>query len=476
MTKFKNAHKNIKKYIKKPHFQVFMVSFSLCVLFFFIISKQSGSNIAPVKEVEFPLMPMESEIIGNSSHTIPKRINNFFDDMFSGLKEYTFEVKSGDSITSLLSPIGIPYSEILGVSKSIDPICKTSELKPNNDKLVVKVKPFDAVDGKAKAELYSLEIIKSPIYKVRAQKVADGYRTVEEKSDITSELIRREGEISKGTGLIESALAQGIPYNIIDKFYEVFSFDVDFERDIYPGDKFQIMYENLYSDRGDYIGNGEVIFASLYLNSRHKEFKLYRYENEDGRVAYYDETGKSASKTLKKSPINGARISSKYGKRKHPILGYSRAHQGVDFAAPAGTPIPAGGSGKVVFRGWKNGYGNYIKIKHNGTYSTAYGHMSAFKSGINVGTQVNQGQIIGYVGSTGLSTGPHLHYEIIKDNIHVNPLTVSLPSIKNISEKEISKFNSNKEKINIQFAVLDKNFSQFANLIDIQKIDISVSE
>lgn len=476
MVKLKKAHRNIKKYIKKPHFQVFMVSFSLCVLFFFIISKQSGSNIAPVKEVDFPLMSMESEIIGNSSHTIPKRINNFFDDMFSGVKEYSFVVKSGDSISSILSPLGISHTEILGVSKSIDPLTKTSELKPNNDKLVVKVKPLNPVDGKPKAELFSLEIIKSPIYKVIAQKTDDGFRTMEEKSDITSELIRKEGKIAKGAGLIESALAKGIPYNIIDKFYEVFSFDVDFERDIYPGDKFQIMFENLYSDRGDYIGNGEVIFASLYLNSRHQEFKLYRYENEDGRVAYYDETGKSASKTLKKSPINGARISSKYGKRKHPVLGYSRAHQGVDFAAPSGTPIPAGGSGKVVFRGWKNGYGNYIKIKHNGTYSTAYGHMSAFKSGISVGSQVNQGQIIGYVGSTGLSTGPHLHYEIIKDGEHVNPLTVNLPSIKNISEKEISKFNSNKDKINVQFAVLDKNFSQFANLIDLNKIDIPVSE
>lgn len=464
-----NAKKHIKKYIKKPHFQVFAISFSLCILFFFIISKQSGSNIAPVKEVDFPLM--ENQIIGTSSNPIPKRINNFFDDMFSGVKEHTLEVKSGDSIASMLSSFGICYSEILAVSKAIDPISKTSELKPDNDKIVIKLKPIPNQDGKVKAELCSLEIIKSPIYKIRAEKTADGFRTVEEKSDITSELIRKEGEILKGTGLIEAALAQGIPYNIIDKFYEIFSFDVDFERDIYPGDKFQIMYENLYSDNGDYIGNGDVIFASLYLNSRQQDFKLYRYENENGFVAYYDENGKSASKTLKKSPINGARISSKYGKRKHPILGYSRAHQGIDFAAPSGTPIPAAGSGKVVFKGWRNGYGNYIKIKHNGTYSTAYGHMKGFKSGINVGSQIAQGQIIGYVGSTGLSTGPHLHYEIIKDNVHVNPLTVKLPSIKNITKAELKKFATNRDKINIQFAVLDKNFSQFANLINVNNIE-----
>ena len=469
MTNFKNAHKNINKYIKKPHFQVFALSFSLCMIFFFIISKQSGSNIAPVAELDSEVAPIDNNIRNTLSNNIPQKINSFFGDMFSGLKEYSFEVKKGDSLASILSSLGICYSEILEVSKAIDPISSTSELKPDNDKLIVRVKPIDNPDSKIKAELKVLEIVKSPIYRVKAEKTTDGFRTMEEKSDITSELVRKEGDVPKGVGLIEAALAQGVPYNIIDKFYEIFSFDVDFERDIYPGDKFQIMYENLYSDDGDYIGNGDVVFASLYLNSRQQEFKLYRYENEKGIVAYYDETGKSASKTLKKSPINGARISSKYGKRKHPILGYSRAHQGIDFAAPSGTPIPAAGSGKVVFKGWKNGYGNYIKIKHNGTYSTAYAHMKGFKSGIKVGSQVNQGQIIGYVGSTGLSTGPHLHYEIIKDGKHVNPLTIKLPSIQNLSSQEIAKFNTNKDKINIQFAVLDKNFSQFASLIDINK-------
>ena len=297
-------------------------------------------------------------------------------------------------------------------------------------------------------------------------------KTIEKKSNVNSELLRGEGIIEKGTSLTQIAVANNIPYNIIDKFYEIFSFDVDFERDIYPGDKFQIMYEQLYSDNGEYLGTGEVIFASLYLNSRKQEFRLFRYENEKGVVGYYDENGKGASKTLKKTPINGARISSKFNKnRKHPVLGYSRAHKGIDFAAPTGTPIPAAGSGKIVFRGWKSGYGNYIKIRHNGTYSTAYAHLNSFKSGINVGTQVKQGQVVGYVGNTGLSTGPHLHYEIIKDGVHVNPLTVKLPSIQNLSDTEIVKFKNSRDKINIQFAVLDKNFSQFANLIDINKLD-----
>ena len=472
MKKMKISKVKIKEYIAKHHIQVFMVSFSICLLFFFIISKQSGSNIPPKIRAAFnPIISMENTEIKR----ISTGSNGFFGDMFSNSKEYVLDVKSGDSVASLLSNLGICYSEILEVSKSVNPICKLSDLKPDNDKLVVKVKPINSVDAKVRAELESLEIIKSPVYKVVSFKTADGFKTVEKKLNITAELVRGEGTIAKGTSLTEIATSQNIPYNIIDKFYEIFSFDVDFERDIYPGDRFQIMYEQLYSDAGDYLGSGDVIYASLYLNSRHQEFTLYRYENEKGVVGYYDENGKGASKTLKKTPINGARISSKFNKnRKHPVLGYSRAHKGVDFAAASGTPIPAGGSGKVVFRGWLNGYGNYIKIRHNGTYSTAYGHMSRFKPDVVVGSQVKLGQIIGYVGSTGLSTGPHLHYEIIKNGVQVNPLTVKLPSIENLTKGELARFASLRDKISIQFAVLDKNFSQFAKLVDINKIDENI--
>ncbi|MCR5506466.1 MAG: M23 family metallopeptidase [bacterium] len=468
MRRIKITHQNIKKYIAKPHFQVFLASFSVCLLLFFIISKQSGSNIPPrIQDAFDPIISTTNTVKKN---IVPKTpINGIFGSMFSNINEYTISVKSGDSIASILSSLDISYNEILDVSKSITSIFNLSDLRPDNDKIIVRVKPATSKDSKP--ELSSLEIIKSPIYKIVSTKTDTGFKTVESKSSVNTELVRGEGVIEKGASLTQVAVQQGIPYNVIDKFYEIFSFDVDFERDIYPGDKFQIMYEQLYSDNGEYLGSGNVIFASLYLNSRRSEFRLFRYENQKGTVGYYDENGKGASKTLKKTPINGARISSKYGNRKHPVLGYSKAHKGVDFAAPTGTPIPAAGSGKVVFRGWINGYGNYIKIRHNGTYSTAYAHMSRFKSDVKTGTQVKQGQIIGYVGSTGLSTGPHLHYEIIKDGIQVNPLSVKLPSIQNLSGNEIAKFTSVRDKINIQFAVLDKNFSQFATLIDVNAID-----
>ena len=469
MKKMRISSQKIKKCIAKPHFQVFVASFSICLLMFFIISKQSGSNIPPrIQDAFDPIISTENT--GNKNIK-PVSSHGLFNNIFSNVKEYVFPVKNGDSVASILSNLGIGYSEILEVSKSINPIFKLSDLRPDNDKLVVRVRPLSNDGDKTRFQLSSLEIIKSPIYRIISTKTDDGFKTVESQSNINSELVRGEGVIEKGASLTQVAVQHGIPYNIIDKFYEIFSFDVDFERDIYPGDRFQIMYEQLYSDNGEYLGSGNVLFASLYLNSRRHEFRLFRYDNENGVVGYYDEDGKGASKTLKKTPINGARISSKYGNRKHPVLGYSKAHKGVDFAAPTGTPIPVAGSGKVVFRGWINGYGNYIKVRHNGTYSTAYAHLSRFRPEIRVGTQVKQGQIIGYVGSTGLSTGPHLHYEIIKDGVQVNPLSVKLPSIQNLSGKEVAKFTSIRDKINIQFAVLDKNFSQFANLIDINSIN-----
>ncbi len=462
------AHKHIKKCMTKPHFQVFMVSFSICLLFFFVISKTSGSNIPPRVMAAFdPILSIQNT--ENKSVKTVKDDYSILNDIFSNTKKYEVIVKNGDTLASILSNINVDYSEVLEVSKAIRPYFNLSDLRPNNDKLIIRVNPISGSDKKN--ELYSLKIQKSPIHKIISKKTNDGFKAFEEKSDITAELVRGEGIILKGSSLSSIAIEQDIPYNIVDRFYEIFSFDVDFERDIYPGDKFEIMYEQLYSEEGEYLGTGDVIYASLSLQSRSKNFTLFRYENEKGTVAYYDENGKGASKTLKKSPINGARVSSKYGMRKHPILAYSKAHKGIDFAAPTGTPIPASGSGKVVSRGWKGGYGHYIKIRHNGTYSTAYGHLSRYKSDVKVGSIVKQGQIIGYVGNTGMSTGPHLHYEIIKDGVHVNPFTVKLPSIKSLSKKEMTNFVSVKDKIKVQFAVLDKNFSQFANLIDINSIE-----
>ena len=205
---------------------------------------------------------------------------------------------------------------------------------------------------------------------------------------------------------------------------------MSFQRDVWKNDSFQIIYEEFVNDENKIVDTGEIIFANLNLQDT--DIQLYKYEYEKGKIDYFDENGKSIRKTLMKTPINGARLSSSYGKRKHPILGYTKMHLGTDFAAPTGTPIMASGDGKVTKAGWCGGGGNCVKIKHNSIYQTVYAHMSKFGRGIKKGVRVKQGQIIGYVGSTGLSTGPHLHYEVIENGKKINSQTLKLPPGKSL--------------------------------------------
>ena len=384
-------------------------------------------------------------------------------DIILGTKTAEMRVRPGDSLAGMLGKFGIQYNEVEELSATLRPIMGArGGLKAGADLVRIRYKP---TENGSPARLEEVSIIRSPAYKIVAERRGERFEAGEFRSALTTHLARRSGTIAKGASLIETAQSKDVPYNIIDKFYETFSFDVDFERDIYPGDTWSVMYEKLYSEDGEYIGNGEMLYASLYLNSRGKELRLYRYENERGVSGYFDENGKSASKSLKKTPINGARISSKYGMRRHPVLGFSRQHKGVDFAAPHGTPIPAGGSGTVTARGWDSGYGNYVKIRHNGSYSTLYGHMSSFRKGIVAGARVAQGQIIGYVGSTGLSTGPHLHYEIHRDGTAVNPLAVRLPSTIQLPVGELARFENARDKLDMQFTILDRNLSPVAAII-----------
>ena len=229
--------------------------------------------------------------------------------------------------------------------------------------------------------------------------------------------------------LYSSAVNVGIEPNIIVEFARIFGFEVDFQRDIRKGDWFEILYEKFEDDNNKVRDTGKIIYASMYING--EEINLYNFK--DGKIEeYYDIRGKSITKSLMKTPINGARLSSSYGMRKHPILGYNKMHRGTDFAASSGTPIMASGSGTVTRARWCGGGGNCVKIKHNSTYETIYAHMKSFAKGIKEGRKVRQGQIIGYVGSTGMSTGPHLHYEVVVNGKKVNSQRLKLPSGKSI--------------------------------------------
>ena len=243
---------------------------------------------------------------------------------------------------------------------------------------------------------------------------------------------------------IYSSLKQvEVPDNIIMEFVQLFSFDIDFQRDIRNGNSLKIMFDQYYDKYDNVVKTGSIYFAEINLLS--SSYELYRFKSQD-MVEYFNADGKSATKALMKTPINGARLSSGFGMRKHPILGYNKKHQGVDFAAPTGTPIMAAGTGHIEFVGNNGGAGKYIRIKHLNGYKTSYSHLSKYASGIKKNVRVTQGQTIGYVGNTGLSTGPHLHYEVIYNGERINPMKMKLPSGKKLEGENLKNFLLFKEK------------------------------
>ena len=249
--------------------------------------------------------------------------------------------------------------------------------------------------------------------------------------------------------LYSSAVESGVEPNIIVEFARIFGFEVDFQRDIRKGDWFEILYEKFEDDNNKVRDTGKIIYASMYVNGEEINLYNFKYKNDE---EYYDIKGKSITKSLMKTPINGARLSSSFGMRKHPILGYNKMHRGTDFAAPSGTPIMASGSGTVTRARWCGGGGNCVKIKHNSKYETVYAHMKSFAKGIKEGRKVKQGQIIGYVGSTGMSTGPHLHYEVIVNGKKVNSQRLKLPSGKILKGDGREMFELERIKIDLKLA------------------------
>ncbi len=258
------------------------------------------------------------------------------------------------------------------------------------------------------------------------------------------------------SNLYGDGVKAGLPPAALVEMIRLFSWDIDFQRDVHPGDSFGVMIEQSRLKNGRIAEWGDMLYAEITLSGTTRRF--YRFETKDSRgrssVDYYDEKGRSARKALLKTPIDGARLSSGFGKRRHPILGYTRMHRGVDFAAPSGTPIYAAGNGTVEFAGRNGGYGRYIRIRHTKEYATAYAHMRRFARGIQQGSRVKQGQVIGYVGSTGRSTGPHLHYEVLSKGAQVNPLRLRLPSGRNLAGKELKTFDSVRVSLDRRYAKL----------------------
>ena len=238
--------------------------------------------------------------------------------------------------------------------------------------------------------------------------------------------------------IYRAAMAAGISEDAFGDYIRVMGFSVDFQREIRTGDRFELLYETDRDSIDGKVIGGKLLYAGLDLSD--EQLAFFRYDSDEGTIGWYDEKGNSAARTLIRTPISGARLSSSFGHRKHPVSGFNAMHKGVDFAAPRGTPIIAAGSGVIREAGWKGSFGRYIRIRHNSTYDTAYAHMSRIAPNIHPGSRVKQGEIIGYVGSTGRSTGAHLHYEVLVNNRQVNPMTVRLPTGERIDDQHLPAF------------------------------------
>jgi murein DD-endopeptidase MepM/ murein hydrolase activator NlpD len=247
-----------------------------------------------------------------------------------------------------------------------------------------------------------------------------------------------------------AAMQAGIPAKVAVEMIHMFSYEVDFQREIKPGDTFQVLYSYYYTPSGQPAKEGDIAYASMKLGNR--TVTLYRYQPKGDTVDYFDAKGLSAKSMLMKTPVDGARITSGFGMRFHPILGYTRMHKGIDFGVPLGTPVMAAGSGTVEESGWKGGYGNFLLINHGSGYETAYGHLSRFAPGIHAGSHVRQGQIVAFSGSTGESTGPHLHYEIRINKVQVNPLSVKVATGRRLAGRDLRDFTSQRLHIDLQLA------------------------
>jgi murein DD-endopeptidase MepM/ murein hydrolase activator NlpD len=273
------------------------------------------------------------------------------------------------------------------------------------------------------------------------------------KKEIVTQLLRSDGTIDHS--VFQAGLQAGLPPEPVVRMINLFAYDVDFQRDVQKGDTFETLIEQHRDARGDVVRHGNILFASLTLQGQ--TIRLYRWQGEDGEIDYFSETGHSSKKALMRTPIDGARLSSGFGFRRHPVLGYSKMHQGTDFAAPSGTPIYAAGAGQIEKIGWQGGYGNAIVIRHNKEYQTLYGHMSGFAPGMAPGKRVQQGDIIGYVGSTGMSTGPHLHYEVHFAGKPIDPLSLKLPSRQRLQGPELARYLDYVKTLNARFQALARS-------------------
>ena len=356
-------------------------------------------------------------------------------------------VQPGDRLITLMTGAGVERGDAHAMIAALDGLWDPRRMRVGQDLAFTFTGPADARVATAMELQPSVDRI------VRVRRTDDGgFRGEQEQLALTARPIWAQGEITRS--LFADAVDAGVPDPVLIVAMRALAYSVDFQRDIREGDGFEFLFDQEFHTDGRFARNGDVLYIALQLGSR--ELELFRFESADGRVDYYNRDGESMRRVLMRTPIEGARLSSSFGPRRHPILGYTRMHRGTDFAAPTGTPIFAAGDGVIEFLGTNSGYGRYIRIRHNGSLKTAYGHMSRYARGLGVGDRVSQGQVIGYVGSSGLSTGPHLHYEVHLDGVQVNPMSIDLPTGETLEGRDLAAFQAMVEALDALRSAMDE--------------------
>ena len=380
------------------------------------------------------------------SEEFTKTTNFLLENLRSPYSEYKYIIQDNDNIEKILNKFNVDKNEIK---------IAVNELYKSKLTNIYSGRELNIILKKKTENLNSIVKILYPISNTLSIEIRKSQNTFVIKKNIL-QLNKKETLVSSTivNNLYSSAIKSNIEPNIIIEFARIYGFEIDFQRDIRKDDVFEIYYEKFVDGNNVVKDTGKIIYASMNVNNREINLYKFKYNDEEG---YYDINGKSIVKSLMKTPINGARLSSPFGMRKHPILGYNKKHLGTDFAAPSGTPIMASGSGTIIRSRWCGGGGNCIKIKHNSTYQTIYAHLKSFAKGIKEGRKVKQGQIIGYVGSTGMSTGPHLHYEVIVNGKKVNSQKLKLPSGKILKGDERKEFEIERIKIDLKISELRIN-------------------
>ena len=367
-----------------------------------------------------------------------KTLNHFIDNLEPRFNKVSHNISAGETFDTILKKYNVNKDEIKTIKETLSKKVNLNKLNTTQKIRFI----LDQSNNEIKEFTFQISNTEKIflIKNTETNKFNQKLLLTKLKKDI----IYKENKILQS--LYKSAVDRKIPIGVIVEFARVYGFHVDFQRDIRKNDSFQIMYEAFIDDNGKIIETGNILFANLKLSGQNNSFY---YFDKKGSEGHYDKNGKSVKKALMKTPINGARLSSPFGMRKHPIDGFTKMHKGTDFAAPMGTPIMASGDGVVKKASWCGGGGNCVVIKHNSTYQTIYAHMSKFASGIRSGARVKQGQIIGYVGSTGKSTGPHLHYEVVVNGKKINSQTLKLPSGKILKGDDRKIFETSKIKLDV---------------------------